>query len=30
MDEADLVRVYRTFNASAEPFREESEAHEQR
>ena len=24
----DLVRVYRTFNADAEPFREESEAHE--
>ena len=25
---SDLVRVYRTFNANAEPFREESEAHE--
>ena len=24
----DLVRAYRTFNASAEPFRRESEAHE--
>ena len=24
------LRVYRTFNAEAEPFREESEAHEQR
>ena len=28
--ERDLVRVYRTFNAGAEPFREESEAHEHR
>ena len=27
-DERDLVRVYRTFNAGAAPFREESEAHE--
>ncbi|MGO9321550.1 MAG: oxidoreductase [Solirubrobacteraceae bacterium] len=27
-DEVDLVRVYRTFNAGAEPFREASEAHE--
>ncbi|HET9738343.1 MAG TPA: hypothetical protein VFP78_09495 [Solirubrobacteraceae bacterium] len=26
--ERDLVRVYRTFNAGAEPFRTESEAHE--
>jgi sulfhydrogenase subunit delta len=26
--EVDLVRVYRTFNAGAAPFREESEAHE--
>jgi coenzyme F420-reducing hydrogenase gamma subunit len=26
--EQDLVRVYRTFNAGAEPFRMESEAHE--
>ena len=26
--EHDLVRVYRTFNAGAEPFRSESEAHE--
>jgi sulfhydrogenase subunit delta len=26
--ERDLVRVYRTFNAGAEPFRAESEAHE--
>ena len=27
--EQDLVRAYRTFNAYAEPFRRESEAHEQ-
>jgi hypothetical protein len=27
-DDADLVRVYRTFNAAAEPFRAESEARE--
>jgi coenzyme F420-reducing hydrogenase gamma subunit len=27
-DDADLVRVYRTFNAAAPAFREESEAHE--
>jgi sulfhydrogenase subunit delta len=27
-DEVDLVRVYRTFNAGAEPFRRASEAHE--
>jgi sulfhydrogenase subunit delta len=27
-DEFDLVRVYRTFNAGAAPFRAESEAHE--
>ncbi|MGZ4431503.1 MAG: NADH-quinone oxidoreductase subunit B family protein [Gaiellales bacterium] len=27
-DDADLVRVYRTFNAAAGPFREASEAHE--
>jgi hypothetical protein len=27
-DEVDLVRVYRTFNANAEPFRAESESHE--
>ncbi len=27
-EEIDLVRVYRTFNAGAEPFREASEAHE--
>ncbi len=27
-EERDLVRVYRTFNAGAAPFREESEAHE--
>jgi coenzyme F420-reducing hydrogenase gamma subunit/NAD(P)H-flavin reductase len=27
-DEVDLVRVYRTFNADAEPFRRASEAHE--
>lgn len=26
--EDDLVRLYRTFNAAAEPFRQESEAHE--
>ena len=25
-DDVDLVRVYRTFNAGAEPFREASEA----
>jgi len=29
VSEADLVRAYRTFNAYAEPFRKESEAHEQ-
>ena len=28
MQEVDLVRVYRTFHADAEPFRTESEAHE--
>jgi coenzyme F420-reducing hydrogenase gamma subunit len=28
--ERDLVRAFRTFNAWAEPFREESEAHERR
>ena len=28
LDERDLVRVYRTFNAAAEPFRAASEAHE--
>jgi sulfhydrogenase subunit delta len=28
MQEVDLVRVYRTFNAATEPFRTESEAHE--
>jgi hypothetical protein len=27
-DDVDLVRVYRTFNSNAGPFREESEAHE--
>jgi coenzyme F420-reducing hydrogenase gamma subunit len=27
-DERDLVRVYRSFNAGAEPFRQASEAHE--
>jgi hypothetical protein len=27
-DELDLVRVYRTFNAGSEAFREASEAHE--
>jgi sulfhydrogenase subunit delta len=27
MDERDIERVYRTFNADAEPFREESERH---
>ena len=27
-EDADLVRLYRTFNANAPPFREESEAHE--
>jgi sulfhydrogenase subunit delta len=30
MDDTDLVRVYRTFNAAAEPFKEVSERHEQR
>jgi sulfhydrogenase subunit delta len=29
VSEAELVRAYRTFNAYAEPFRKESEAHEQ-
>jgi sulfhydrogenase subunit delta len=29
MSEPNLVRVFRTFNAYAEPFRKESEAHEQ-
>jgi len=29
VSEQDLVRAYRTFNAYAEPFRRESEAHEQ-
>jgi len=28
VDEADIVRAYRGFNAFAEPFRKESEAHE--
>ena len=28
MRETDLVRVYRTFNAGAAPFREASEAHD--
>jgi coenzyme F420-reducing hydrogenase gamma subunit len=28
LDDLDLVRVYRTFNAEAEPFRAASEAHE--
>jgi coenzyme F420-reducing hydrogenase gamma subunit len=28
MEDVDLVRVYRTFNAATEPFREASEAHE--
>ena len=28
LDEVDLVRVYRTFNAARDPFREASEAHE--
>jgi hypothetical protein len=27
-DELDLVRVYRTFNAGAPPFRRAGEAHE--
>ena len=30
MSEAEVMRVYRTFNAAAEPFRRESERHEQR
>jgi sulfhydrogenase subunit delta len=29
VEEIDLVRVYRTFNAGAEPFRAEGEGHEQ-
>ena len=29
VSEPDLVRAYRTFNAYSEPFRKESEAHEQ-
>jgi hypothetical protein len=28
MDERGLMRVYRTFNANAGPFREESERHD--
>jgi coenzyme F420-reducing hydrogenase gamma subunit len=28
LEDRDLVRVYRTFNAAAEPFRQASEAHE--
>ena len=28
MDEPQIVRLYRTFNAAAEAFREESERHE--
>jgi coenzyme F420-reducing hydrogenase gamma subunit len=28
LDQLDLVRVYRTFNASAEPFRQASKSHE--
>jgi coenzyme F420-reducing hydrogenase gamma subunit len=27
-EDVDLIRVYRTFNAGAQPFREQSEAHE--
>jgi sulfhydrogenase subunit delta len=30
LDDLDLVRVYRTYNAAAAPFRAASEAHEQR
>ena len=30
MGEVDLVQIYRTFNAGAEPFRRESETHENR
>jgi coenzyme F420-reducing hydrogenase gamma subunit len=30
LDDVDLVRVYRTYNAATAPFREASEAHEQR
>jgi coenzyme F420-reducing hydrogenase gamma subunit len=30
LQDVDLVRIYRTFNAAAEPFREASEAHERR
>ena len=27
-EDPDLVRIYRTFNANAAPFKDESEAHE--
>jgi coenzyme F420-reducing hydrogenase gamma subunit len=30
LQDIDLVRIYRTFNAAAEPFREASETHERR
>ena len=29
LEDPDLVRVYRTFNAGAEPFKQASEGHEQ-
>ena len=29
LEDRDLVRIYRTFNATQQPFREASEAHEQ-
>jgi len=28
MDEAQVLRIFRTFNAGAEPFRRESERHD--
>jgi hypothetical protein len=30
LEEAELVRTFRTFNANAEPFRTESERHDAR
>jgi hypothetical protein len=30
VEEVDIVRLYRTFHTAREPFRSESEAHEQR
>jgi coenzyme F420-reducing hydrogenase gamma subunit len=28
LEDRDLIRIYRTFNAAAEPFRQASEAHD--